>query len=155
MRFPNGPVFPTHAALQRCDLFCQIVSPTNASTLKGASLHKHGRKVNFVSGGSRFHAEGWPKPPEWTRHGTRACTRCPHVKDPRNNTRHGPGASQDANMHANKHAHQHGAVRLGLPTMDAEEAKRLEDAELDAEDTEHLEDAERDAEDAERLEGAD
>ena len=50
---------------------------------------------------------------------------------------------------------KHAAVILGLPTMDAEEAKRLEDAELDAEDTEHLEDAELDAEDAERLEGAD
>ena len=116
---------------------CQTVSPTKASTLKGASLHKHGRKVNFGSGGSRFHAEGWPKPPEWTRHGTCACRRCPNVRDPRINTRSGPGANQ----HANEHAHQHAAVRSGLPTMEAKEAKRLEGAELDAEEAERLEDA--------------
>ena len=57
----------------------QTVSPANASTLKGASLHEHGRNVNFDSGGLRFHAEAWPKPLERARHGTRACTRAAHT----------------------------------------------------------------------------
>ena len=120
---------------------CQTLSPTNASLLHGTSLHEHGPKVHFVSGASWFHAEVWPRPPEWTRHGTHACTRCPHVRDFRNNTRNGPGAGQHANEQANEHVHQHAAVTLGLPTMDAEEAKRLEDAELDAEEAQLLEDA--------------
>ena len=39
------------------DIFVfQPVSPMDFPTLKGASRHKHGSKVNFVQGGSRFHA---------------------------------------------------------------------------------------------------
>ena len=34
----------------------QPVSPMDSPTLRGASRHKHGSKVNFVRDGSRFHA---------------------------------------------------------------------------------------------------
>ena len=33
-----------------------LISPMDSPTLKGASRHKHGSKVNFVQDGSRFHA---------------------------------------------------------------------------------------------------
>ena len=44
------------------DIFVfQPVSPMDSPTLKGASRHKHGSKVNFVQDGSRFHAASGSK----------------------------------------------------------------------------------------------
>ena len=40
----------------------QLVSPMACPTLKGASRHKHRSKVNFVRGGSRFHAASDSRP---------------------------------------------------------------------------------------------
>ena len=100
---------------------CQTVSPTSASTLKGASLLEHGCKVNFVSGGSGGHA---------------GC-----LEDAKLDAEHA-GRLEDADLDAEE------AERLEDAELDAEEAERLEDAELDAKEAERLEDAELDAEEA-------